>query len=150
MKSTLIHQRVEAARQGSNPTVICQMPSGWAVLGDSQLIVGYCLLLPDPVVLDLNTLTGLERQQFLNDMATLGDALLEVTQAYLINYEILGNTERALHAHIFPRYMSEPENCRKFPVFASYSREQRNSCLFDYQRDKKLMEGIETAIRKRL
>jgi hypothetical protein len=30
--STLIHQRVEAARVGTNPTVICRMPSGWAVL----------------------------------------------------------------------------------------------------------------------
>ncbi|MCJ8279413.1 MAG: hypothetical protein MJK14_05615 [Rivularia sp. ALOHA_DT_140] len=68
MKSTLIHQRVEAARQGNNQTVICQMASGWAVLGDSQFIAGYCLLLPDPVVLDLNTLQGKQRQQFLNDM----------------------------------------------------------------------------------
>ncbi|MEL7244701.1 MAG: hypothetical protein AAGG00_10840 [Cyanobacteria bacterium P01_H01_bin.150] len=149
MKSTLIHQRVEAARQGNNQTVICQMASGWAVLGDSQFIAGYCLLLPDPVVLDLNTLQGKQRQQFLNDMTILGDALLEVTQAYLINYEILGNTERALHAHIFPRYMSELENCRKFPVFVSYSREQRNSRPFDYQRDKTLMKRIETAIRNR-
>ena len=45
---TLIHQRVKAANEGKNPTVICKMPSGWAVLGDSQFILGYTLLLPDP------------------------------------------------------------------------------------------------------
>ena len=26
--TTLIHERVEAARAGTNPTVICRMPSG--------------------------------------------------------------------------------------------------------------------------
>jgi hypothetical protein len=29
--SSFIHQPVEAARAGSNPAVICRMPSGWAV-----------------------------------------------------------------------------------------------------------------------
>jgi hypothetical protein len=47
---TLIHRRVEAARKGENPTVLCRMESGWAVFGDVQVLNGYCLLLPDPVV----------------------------------------------------------------------------------------------------
>jgi hypothetical protein len=50
--TTLIHQRVEAARAGTNPTVICQMPSGWAVLCDNQYLRGYTILLSDPVVPD--------------------------------------------------------------------------------------------------
>ena len=104
--TTLIHQRVEWAREGANPTVICRMPSGWAVLGDDQFLRGYSLLLPDPVVPDLNSLASDERLRFLGDMAILGDALLEVTGAYRINYEILGNTEPALHAHVFPRYLT--------------------------------------------
>ena len=54
--TTLIHERVEAARAGTNPTVICRMPSGWAVLGDAQFLRGYSLLLADPVVADLNAL----------------------------------------------------------------------------------------------
>lgn len=99
---TLIHQRVREAQKVENPTVICQMPSGWAVIGDQQFIPGYSLLLADPVVADLNALTGAQRSQYLSDMAVIGDALLEVTDAYRINYEILGNTEPALHAHIFP------------------------------------------------
>ena len=49
--------------------------SGWAVLGDPQVLRGYCLLLPDPVVAHLNDLSGRARSQFLDDMARLGDAV---------------------------------------------------------------------------
>ena len=74
--TTLIHHRVQAAREGKNPTVICKMSSNWAVLGDLQFVPGYSLLLPDPVVDDLNELKTQERSQFLQDMALIGDALL--------------------------------------------------------------------------
>ena len=53
---TLIHERVEQCRAGTNKTAICRVASGWVVLGDVQFLVGYSLLLPDPVVLDLNSL----------------------------------------------------------------------------------------------
>jgi len=93
------------------------MPSGWAVLGDPQILPGYCLLLPDPVVPHLNALTNSERIRFLDDMAALGDAVLAVTAADRINYEILGNVEPALHAHVIPRYGSEPDDRRRTPVW---------------------------------
>ena len=73
---TLIHERVQQARDGTNPTVIAQLRSGWAVLGDAQFLRGYCLLLPDPVVADLNALGAARRALFLADMAALGDAML--------------------------------------------------------------------------
>ena len=103
-----IHRFVEQARRGELPRVIARVMSGWAVLGDPQILPGYCLLLPDPVVPDLNALRGSERQQFLDDMARLGDAVLAVTGAERINYEILGNVEPALHAHVIPRSAREP------------------------------------------
>ena len=78
---TAIHRQVEAARRGELPRVIKRLPSGWAVLGDPQITHGYCLLLPDPVVPDLNALAGDTRRQFLDDMARLGDAVLQVTGA---------------------------------------------------------------------
>jgi diadenosine tetraphosphate (Ap4A) HIT family hydrolase len=114
---TLISERVAQARAGASPYVICRMTSGWAVMGDVQFLPGYSLLLPDPVVSSLNDLTGPARAQFLADMALLGDAVLEATQAMRINYEILGNTEPELHAHVFPRYASEPEERRRMPVW---------------------------------
>ena len=147
---TLIHQRVRAAQKGENSTVICQMPSGWAVIGDRQFIPGYSLLLPDPVVADLNALTGAQRTQYLSDMAVIGDALLEVTEAYRINYEILGNAEPALHAHIFPRYLSEPEGPRSVPVWVGYTREENLSRPLDLERDQALIRKLAAAIQKRL
>lgn len=146
---TLIHERVETAQAGTNPTVLCRMPSGWAVLGDAQFIPGYCLLLPDPVVPDLNALDADARWQYLSDMTIIGDALLEETDAYRINYEILGNTDPALHTHIFPRYLKEPTEYIGRPVF-SYPREQRASRPFDAERDRDLMQRLTGAIRSRL
>lgn len=146
---TLIHRRVQAAREGKNPTVICRVPSGWIVLGDVQFLRGYSLLLPDPVVPDLNALAEPERTHYLHDMVVLGDALLEVTDAYRINYEILGNQETALHAHLFPRYLSEPEEFRKGPPFL-YSKDYRNSIKFDHERDRELMDQIAAAVERRL
>ena len=114
---TAIHRQVEAARSGTLERVIARMGSGWAVLGDPQITRGYCLLLPDPVVTDLNALNGDIRRQFLEDMASLGDAVLHVTAAERINYEILGNVEAALHAHIIPRHTNEAPEQRKQPVW---------------------------------
>ena len=114
---TAIHRQVDLARRGELARVIKRMPSGWAVLGDPQITHGYCLLLPDPVVADLNALTGAARRQFLDDMAQLGDAVLRITRAERINYEILGNVEPALHAHVIPRYAAEDRELRKKAVW---------------------------------
>ncbi|MBD2691349.1 HIT family protein [Anabaena catenula] len=143
--STLIHDRVEAARQGTNSTVICRVGSGWVVLGDVQFLRGYSLLLPDPVVPDLNALTMDQRLNFLRDMTLLGDALLEVTGATRINYEILGNSEAALHAHVFPRYAIEPEEKRRKPVWFY---DWKNATPFNLERDSPLMFEIAESIKR--
>ena len=82
------------------------------MFGHQQFVQGYLLLLPDPVVPDLNALTSERRSQFLLDMSRLGDALLRTTAPVRINYAIFGNVEPALHAHVIPRYRAEPEGMR--------------------------------------
>ncbi len=77
-----------------------------------QYLRGYCILLPDPVVPSLNDLMQPQRTTYLFDMALVGDALMDVTGAYRINYAILGNSDQVLHAHIVPRYLSEPDKFR--------------------------------------
>lgn len=116
--STAIHRRVAALREGKDPTLIARVASGWAVLGERQVLRGYSLLLPDPVVPHLNALGGAERARFLADMTTLGDALFEVTSATRINYAVFGNLEPALHAHVFPRFADEPEPLRSSQPWA--------------------------------
>ncbi|MGE1156887.1 HIT family protein [Pseudomonas kitaguniensis] len=113
----LITERVALAREGANDKVICRMASGWAVMGDVQLLPGYCLLLPDPVVESLNDLDTAARSLYLLDMARIGDAVLQATGALRMNYEILGNSEPELHCHIFPRYACEPDDKRKMPAW---------------------------------
>jgi len=142
---TLIHERVALAQENRNAAVICRMPSGWAVLGDSQFLPGYCLLLADPVVPSLNEMEPSHRIHFLNDMAHIGDALLEVTEAYRINYEILGNDDSALHAHIFPRYLSEPADRIKSPVWL-YPKDLFQSVKIDYSRDQSLIDALREKI----
>jgi diadenosine tetraphosphate (Ap4A) HIT family hydrolase len=109
---TAIHAQVLAAREGREPRVIARLFSGWALFGERQFLRGYALLLPDPVVPNLNSLGVHERMAFLSDMSRLGDALLKVTGATRINYAIFGNQEAALHAHVIPRYLDEPEELR--------------------------------------
>jgi len=106
---TAIHRRVNDARAGRDPTVLGRLASGWAVFGRQQFVPGYLLLLPDPVVSDLNALVPERRSQFLLDMSRLGDALMRTQSPLRINYAIYGNVEPALHAHVIPRYRSEPE-----------------------------------------
>jgi diadenosine tetraphosphate (Ap4A) HIT family hydrolase len=109
-QETAIHRRVNDARAGRDNTVLGRCASGWAVFGHQQFVQGYLLLLPDPVVPDLNALTPERRSQFLLDMSRLGDALVRTTAPIRINYAIFGNVEPALHAHVIPRYRSEPEH----------------------------------------
>lgn len=110
--STAIHRLVESCRQGGDPTVIARLRSGWAVMGQRQVLRGYCLLLPDPVVPHLNALERSQRDLFLSELGLLGDAVLAATGALRINYAIFGNLEPALHAHVHPRYNDEPEALR--------------------------------------
>ena len=141
----LIAERVDAARAGTNPTVIARVPSGWACIGDVQFLPGYCVLLADPVVPSLNDLAPDARAVFLADMARVGDALLKLTDATRINYEILGNSEPELHAHIFPRYASEPEERRRMPVwFYDWAGTER----FDEARHGALRRALADALEK--
>jgi diadenosine tetraphosphate (Ap4A) HIT family hydrolase len=118
------------ARNGNNEKVICRLKSGWVVMGDSQFFLGYCLLLSDPVVRNINELDIPLRMQFLIDMTLIGDAILTCTNADKINYEILGNSDDALHAHIFPRRNTEDEIMRVRPIWM-YDKKLRDSIKFD-------------------
>ena len=141
--SKIVNPRVEAARRGENPTVVRRMKSGWVVMCDWQKLPGYLILLADPVVGSLNDLADPERRQFLADMALMGDALLEVTDAFRINYQILCNLDQFLHAHVCPRYAWEPEKLRIGQV---NNYDQSAGPMFDANRDRELMDTIRQAI----
>ncbi|HQN43427.1 MAG TPA: hypothetical protein PLA25_04795, partial [Anaerolineaceae bacterium] len=72
----------------------------------------------------------------------------EVTGAYRINYAIMGNSEPVLHAHIVPRYLSEPEELLHGLPW-SYPQAQMDAVGFDPVRDQALMQKLAQAIQKR-
>ena len=141
--TTLIHRMVDACRAGNEPTVIARLASGWAVLGQRQVLRGYCLLLPDPVVPHLNALGAPERDRFMADLGRLGDAVLATTGALRINYAIFGNLEPALHAHVHPRYADEPEAMRTNNPFAY---DWTQAPLFDLLQHGPLRDAIRTRL----
>ncbi len=109
---TAIHALVRQCRAGLLQSCVAPVESGWVVMAERQVLRGYCLLLPDPVVAHLNVLHEPARAAFLRDMAALGDALIAATGAIRINFAMFGNLEPALHAHAFPRYADEPVQTR--------------------------------------
>lgn len=108
-------ERLAQLEQGENPRAVARLRSGYAVMAESQFLPGYCLLLADPLVGKLNDLTGEARLAFLDDMARLGDAILEATNAVRVNYAIYGNLDPFLHAHVWPRYEDEAPDYRTLP-----------------------------------
>jgi diadenosine tetraphosphate (Ap4A) HIT family hydrolase len=113
-------------------------------MGDVQFLKGYCLLLPDPVVANLNELNEQGRKTFLWEMSVVGDVILEVTGALRINYEMIGNVEPALHAHIFPRYENEPDNLKLKPAWFY---DWENARAFDKSQDSELMQSIAAGLK---
>jgi diadenosine tetraphosphate (Ap4A) HIT family hydrolase len=122
--------RVGSAHRGENPLVLARMRSGFAVIGDTQHLPGYSLLLTDDV--SVNHLTDLDwerRAQFLFDLSLLGEAVQHACRdngLRRINYEVLGNAEPVLHGHVHPRYDWEPPDMVTGPVWR-YPKELRNA-----------------------
>jgi diadenosine tetraphosphate (Ap4A) HIT family hydrolase len=144
--------RLGTARRGENPMVLTQMRSGYAAMGDTQFLPGYCVLMSD--VEDANHLTDLPRAarvEFLLDMSLLGEAITAACNGIdpslrRINYEILGNTERYLYAHLFPRYEWEDAELLTRPVWA-YPRDRWTSPRDAYAEEH---EPLREAITKEL
>ncbi|WP_395694075.1 HIT family protein [Nocardioides sp.] len=115
--------RIGSARRGTNPTVLARLPQSYAVIGVTQLLPGYCVLLvDDPRVDRLTDLPRQRRLEFLASMDLLGEAVEAACRATQpgfrrLNYEILGNTDAYLHAHLFPRYDWEPAERVGHPVW---------------------------------
>ncbi|MGW0706746.1 hypothetical protein ACWD4G_12425 [Streptomyces sp. NPDC002643] len=99
--------RVGSALRGQNPTVLRRLDAGFAVIGDTQFLPGYSVLLVDePGVGRLSELPRARRLAFLADMDRLSEAVERacgrLDPAFRrVNLEILGNTDPFLHAHIW-------------------------------------------------
>jgi len=143
--------RIGAAQRGENPTVILQMKSGFAVIGDYQYLPGYCVLIASPRADSLNDLTLAQRTQFLQDMALVGDAVDAVCSPAKLNYAIMMNQYYPLHAHIQARYAWEPEEYRTGPV-SNYPQSVRSDpqCYYAAEKNLALLSQLQAALSRRL
>jgi diadenosine tetraphosphate (Ap4A) HIT family hydrolase len=127
--------RVGSALRGENPLVMARLRSGFAVIGDTQHLPGYSLLLTDDASIDhLTDLDWERRRQFLFDLSLIGEAVqlaCEGNGLRRINYEILGNAIPVLHGHVHPRYAWEPPDKITGPVWR-YAKELRNAPEHEY------------------
>jgi diadenosine tetraphosphate (Ap4A) HIT family hydrolase len=126
---------IAAALRGENDKVMARMRSGFAVIGDTQHLPGYSLLLVDDITVDhLTDLPRSRRRDFLLDLSLLGEAVFTVTRergAHRINYEVLGNSWPHLHGHVHPRYGWEPPDKIGGPVWR-YPNELRDAAEHAY------------------
>lgn len=115
--------RVGAALEGRNPTVLAALGHAFAVIGDVQFLPGYSLALTKRRGVDrLTDLPRAERVKYLADVDLVATAVENVCESLdsdfrRVNVEILGNTDAFLHAHVWPRYDWEPSEVVGKPVW---------------------------------
>src|SRR5487761_2253716 len=145
--------RIGSAHPGAQPMVMARMRSGFAVIGDTQHLPGYSLLLCEDA--RVNHLTDLERgarAAFLLDMSLIGEAVSSACREEglrRVNYEVLGNSLDWLHAHVHPRYAWEPPERIGLPVWC-YPAAERDDPAHGYadQRDGGLRRRIEAELER--
>lgn len=98
--------------------LLAQLESGRAIIGQTQFLPGYSLLLSDaPGAERLTDLRRRDRLTFLADMESVGETVERVCRRRdpafrRINLEIQGNFTPTLHAHIWPRFDWEPDHIK--------------------------------------
>ena len=142
-----ISNRVERILAGNDTELICEMSSGYAILGKYQPepITGCCMLLPKDVVASPNDLSTEQRGRFFSDLVLLGDAIVRATGSERINYLVLCNQVPELHGHAVPRFASEDPEKRKQGPFEAY--DFGNARVSDaVGRDHELMTKLRTEL----
>jgi diadenosine tetraphosphate (Ap4A) HIT family hydrolase len=131
--------RIGSAHRGENPMVMARMGSGFAVIGDTQHLPGYSLLLcEDASINHLTDLAPADRTRFLSDMSLLGEAVQLACRdngLRRINYEVLGNSLEWLHGHVHARYDWEPVERIGWPVWC-YPSLERDDPVYAYAEER--------------
>jgi len=100
--------RIDMIKQGTNPSFVMELETGYVVLGDFQFYEGYALFLCKEHVKELHDLKKDFKEKFLIEMSIVAEAVFKAFKPKKINYELLGNSDSHLHWHIFPRYSDDP------------------------------------------
>lgn len=128
--SCLICERIQMIKDGNNPYFVCELETGYVVLGDHQRFKGYTLFLCKEHVTELHFLEPTFKMKYLEEMSLVAEAVYNVYMPDKMNYELLGNGDSHIHWHLFPRYngdLDEYGNNGKGPVWWLPKEEMWNS-----------------------
>ncbi len=133
--------RIADIQSGNHPGFIAELPTGYAVLGDSQFFRGYTLFLCKTPSPDLEDLPRDFKLQFLSEMALVSEAVSNVLKPHKMNVESLGNMVPHLHFHLFPRFLEEAEPTKPVWLCAPQGEAAQKYAL-DANRDGELIENL--------
>lgn len=108
--SCLICDRIEKIKNGENPYFVCELETGYVVIGDHQRFQGYTLFLCKVHESELHFLDKAFRQKYLEEMSLVAEAVYNVNHPDKMNYELLGMGDSHIHFHLFPRYNGDLKN----------------------------------------
>lgn len=91
-----------------NPYFVAELETGYIALGDYQIYRGYTVFVAKQCVAELHLLSPETRTKFLEEMATVAEAVCRAFSPRKLNYELLGNSVTHLHWHLFPRHNDDP------------------------------------------
>jgi GNAT superfamily N-acetyltransferase len=91
------------------PVLLAMLPYGWVecYAAAQGRLFGKCHVLARDHGLHFSAMPPERAAGFIRDVQRAGEALLRVSGAVRINYEIHANSMPHLHAHLFPRYLDD-------------------------------------------
>lgn len=101
--SCLICDRIDMIKCGENPYFVCELETGYIVLGDHQRFYGYTLFLCKEHKTELFHLEHDFKLKFMEEMSLVAEAAAKAFAAEKMNYELLGMGDAHVHWHLFPR-----------------------------------------------
>ena len=101
--SCLICERIDMIKSSTNPYFVCELETGYVIIGDHQHFYGYTLFLYKEHVTELHFIPKEIRQKHLEEMSLVYEAVYNAFKPEKMNCESLGNGHAHLHWHLFPR-----------------------------------------------
>lgn len=108
MDNCSVCARIKAIKAGDNPSFVTELQNSYVVIGDHQFYRGYTVVISKIHAEELHELGKEQRDGFLQEMADVAEAMFKAFKPAKLNYELLGNTDKHMHWHLFPRYADDP------------------------------------------